>query len=169
MSSVDVSALAEGIDELDARALAVRLGEVERAIRALEAVATPMVATADRRELFREDGYASVRGWVKSSIRVSDQTVTHRVRTAKLVTSLPVCGEELAAGRLGVDQVRELARVHANPRCGDQLGAAVDELVRLAEIPEALPYGKCSTGSCRPSSKPNGTNSEPGGGIRQFV
>jgi hypothetical protein len=110
------------------------LGEVERAIRALEAVAASIVASADRRELFREDGYASVRGWVKASVRVSDQTVTHRVRTAKLVTSLPVCGESLAAGRLGVDQVRELGRAHGNPRCGDQLGAAVDELVRLAEI-----------------------------------
>jgi hypothetical protein len=44
-----------------------------------------------------------------------------------------VCHDELAAGRLGVAQVRELARAHANPRCGDQLAAVVDGLVDLAE------------------------------------
>jgi hypothetical protein len=32
-----------------------------------------------------------------------------------------------------VDQVRELARAHANPRCGDQLTEVVDELVQLAQ------------------------------------
>jgi hypothetical protein len=134
MGSVDVSALREGLDELDARALAARLGDVERTIRALEAVAASIVAGADRRELFREDGHASVRGWVKASVRVSDVEVTHRLRTARLITSYPSCGERLSEGRLGVAQARELARVHANPRCGDQLGSAVDELVRLAEV-----------------------------------
>ncbi len=132
MSSLDVSPLAEGIDELDARALAVRLGDVERTIRALEAVATTIVASGDRRELFREDGHTSVRGWLKASLRISDVDVGHRVRTAKLVTSFPRCGRELAAGRLGVGQVRELARVYANPRCGEQLGGVVNELVHLA-------------------------------------
>jgi hypothetical protein len=45
---------------------------VERAIRGLEAVAASIVATADRREVFREDGHASVRGWVTASVRIAD-------------------------------------------------------------------------------------------------
>jgi hypothetical protein len=64
--------------------LAARLADVKRAIRKLEAVAAAIVASADRRELFRDDGHASVRGGVKASIRVSDHTVTHRLRTARL-------------------------------------------------------------------------------------
>ena len=134
MSSLECSEPGDGvdIDSLDGRALAARLGEVERAIRKLEAEAASIIATADRRELFREDGHASVRGWVKASIRVADATVIKRVRTARLCAELPACHDELAAGRLGVDQVRELARAYANPRCGDQLTDVVDELLPLA-------------------------------------
>ena len=128
-----VALLGEDIDGLDARESAVRLGDVERTIRKLEAVAATIVASVDRRELFSEDGHASVRGWVKASIRVSDATVTERVRTARLCRAVPQCHRELAAGRLGVDQVRVLARAHANPRCGDQLGSVIDPLLDLAE------------------------------------
>jgi hypothetical protein len=130
---VAVAALGAGIEALDARELAARLGDVERAIRRLEAVAVSMVAAADRREVFREDGHVSVRGWVKATIRTSDGEVTHRVRAARLCAALPVCHDELASGRLGVAQVRELARARANPRCGDQLALVVDELVHVAE------------------------------------
>lgn len=129
-----MSALGEGLDELGARDLAGRLGEVEEAIRSLEAVAVAIVAAADRGEVYREDGHVSVRGWVKASIRTSDVEVGHRVRAAKLVTVFPQCGRELAVGRLGVAQVRELARAHANPRCGAEMVAVVDELVHLAEV-----------------------------------
>jgi hypothetical protein len=127
-----VALLAEGVDALDARELADRLGEVERTLRTLEAVAVSIVAVADRRELFREDGHASVRGWIKASTRVSDHTVTQRVRTAKLCTGLPQCHAALAAGEVGVDQVRELARTHANPRCGGALGSVIDRLLDLS-------------------------------------
>ncbi len=127
-----VALLGEDVGVLDGRELAGRLGDVERTIRKLEAVAVSIVAEADRREVFRDDGHVSVRGWVKASLRVADVTVTHRVRTAKLVRDLPACADALAAGRLGVDQVRELARLHANPRCGDQLAASVDGLIELA-------------------------------------
>ena len=135
MSSLEFSEPGDqdDVESLDGRALAARLGEVERAIRKLEAEALSIVAIADRRELFREDGHVSVRSWVKASLRVADATVTHRVRTARLCADLPACHDELAAGRLGVDQVRELARAYANPRCGDQLTAVVGELVSLAQ------------------------------------
>ena len=96
-----VALLGADVESLDARALAARLGDVERAIRKLEAEAASIIATADRGELFRADGHVSVRGWVKASIRVADHTVTQRVRTARLCADVPVCHEELAAGRLG--------------------------------------------------------------------
>jgi hypothetical protein len=129
-----VARLAEGIEGLGVRDLAARLAEVERAIRKLEAVAVSIVASADRREVFREDGHASVRGWVKASLRVADRTVAQRVRTAKLCTAVGQVHDRLAAGELGIDQARELARVHANPRCGDQLPGVIDELLDLSAI-----------------------------------
>jgi hypothetical protein len=121
------------LEGLDGRELAARLGDVERTIRKLEAVAASIVATADRRGVFGEDGHVSVRGWVKASIRVSDHTVTRRVRTANLCDALPLCRDRLAGGSLGVDQVGELARVFANPRCGPQLATVVDSLMEVAE------------------------------------
>lgn len=124
--------MGDDVDALDARELADRLGDVERAIRRLEAAAASIIATADRREVFRDDGHVSVRGWVKASIRAADVDVTHRLRTARLCTAIPACHDQLAAGRLGVAQVRELARAHANPRCGGQLAAVADELLRSA-------------------------------------
>jgi hypothetical protein len=39
----------------------------------------------------------------------------------------------LAAGNLGVAQTHELARAHANPRCGEQLGDVADTLLDAAE------------------------------------
>ena len=36
-------------------------------------------------------------------------------------------------GHIGVAQVAELARVRANPRCGDELGEVIDQLVDYAE------------------------------------
>ncbi len=127
-----VTLLGEGLDGLGGRELAARLGDVERAIRKLEAVAVSIVAAADRRAVFRDDGHASVRGWVKASLRVSDRTVTHRMRTAKLCAALPQCQAALAGGELGVDQVRELARTNANPRCGEHLGTVIDLLLDLS-------------------------------------
>ena len=84
-----VALLGEDVGVLDGRELAGRLGDVERTIRKLEAVAVSIVAEADRREVFRDDGHVSVRGWVKASLRVADVAVTHRVRTAKLVRDRP--------------------------------------------------------------------------------
>ncbi len=59
--------------------------------------------------------------------------MTQRVRTAKMCTAFPAGHDRLAAGQLGVDQVRELARAFANPRCGEQLGAVIVPLMDVGE------------------------------------
>jgi hypothetical protein len=116
----------------DDRELAAALVEVERLARAVEAAAVAIVDDADRRNLFLVDGHRSVRGWVKATVRASDAEVTQRVRSAKLVRSCPQVGDLLAQGRVGVAQVRELARARANPRCGEAIAEALDELVDSA-------------------------------------
>ena len=127
-----VGLLGEGIDGLDGRTLACRLADVERAIRRLEGVAVQIVASVDRRDLFREDGHVSVRGWVKASLRLSDVEVTQRVRCARLVNRSALWQQAMGSGRLGVAQFRELGRVGANRRCGDQLDEVAEAMITVA-------------------------------------
>ena len=46
---------------------------------------------------------------------------------------MPEVLDELRAGRLGVAQTREIARVRANPRCGDEVVEAASTLIEHAE------------------------------------
>ncbi|MDQ3544244.1 MAG: 13E12 repeat family protein [Actinomycetota bacterium] len=115
----------------DGRVKAAALGACDIAGRKLQAAAAT-VGACDRAGEFRDDGHVSVRGWIKASVRVSDAEVTHHVRVARLCADLPVIADELAAGRLGIAQARELARARANPRCGHLLSDAVGLLLEAA-------------------------------------
>lgn len=54
------------------------------------------------------------------------------VRLAKLATAVPAAAGFPADGELGVAHALELARVAANPRCGDQVAAVAERLVHSA-------------------------------------
>nr|MBA3606597.1 DUF222 domain-containing protein [Acidimicrobiia bacterium] len=128
--------LSDGCEGEDGRALAERLGNLERLARMVEGHIVGVVAEADRSAAYREDGHVSLRCWLQAiTDRPSSETL-HQVRTAKLVRHAPACGDELRAGRLGIAQVRELARVRANPRCGEQVDGVIDTLLDEAR---ALP------------------------------
>ena len=132
MSSDDVDDLARGLDELDADGLAARLVTLERVVRRAEAAIVAVLETADRRGSWKVDGHASVRGWAWATVRWSDLEVRDRVRTVAVCRDAPAVHAELAAGRLGVAQARELGRGHANPRVGHRL---VDALPRSSSTP----------------------------------
>ena len=106
------------LSELDGQGLADRLVALERQLRRVEAEIVAVLDEADRRGSWRADGHASVRGWARATVRWSDVEVRDRVRTVTLCRDAPLVHDELAAGRLGVAQVRELARARANPRVG---------------------------------------------------
>ena len=122
-----------------AQELADRLVALERVIRRAEAAVVGVLDEADQRGSWRVDGHASVRGWARATVRWSDVEIRDRVRTVRLCRDAPQVAEELAAGRLGVAQVRELARARANPRVGATI---VEALPLLVEHAEALPYGE---------------------------
>ena len=63
---------------------------------------------------------------------LSGRECVRRVRLARLVDAAPEVGEALLDGSLGVCQADELARVAANPRCGDQLAEVVPVLLEHA-------------------------------------
>jgi hypothetical protein len=126
--------LLEGLGHRELTALLVDL-EVER--RRLEARIAAVVDVADRRGTVLEDGHRTVRGWMLAITNCSAAEATARMRTARLLRNLPECRKRLAAGEIGVDQVRLLAKVHANPRCADQLPASEALLVEHAQV---LPF-----------------------------
>jgi SH3-like domain-containing protein len=117
----------------DAATKAAIAADLAFAHRLIEAALTGLLVDVERGEDFRDDGHTSARAWLRSSVRTSDSEALHHVRVARLCADLPVVLDELTAGRLGVPQVRELARARANPRCGDQLHLAIDVLIESGE------------------------------------
>ena len=134
-----VTALAGRLEGLDGDGLAERLVGLERAVRRAEAAIVGVLDEADRRAVWKLDGHASVRGWARATVRWSLAEVRDRMRTLTLFRDAPVVGAELAAGRIGVAQVRELARARANPRVGPEL---VDAVPLLVEHAENLPFAE---------------------------
>jgi hypothetical protein len=71
---------------------------------------------ADATDRYRIDGHASVRGWVTALTNPSPVETKRRLQTMRALRDLPELRDELASGRVGVEQVRAIALVHANPR-----------------------------------------------------
>lgn len=104
--------------------LAAMLLELERAHRHLEGAVAQVVREADRSGAWHNDGHRGVTAWQKAVVNCSHSLAQARTRTARLIANAPEVGKRMRAGSVGVDQVRLMARVAANPRCGDRL---VDE------------------------------------------
>jgi hypothetical protein len=134
-----VSALGGGLDGVDADGLAERLVVLERIVRRAEAAMVAVLDEADRRAVWTLDGHASVRGWARATVRWSFVDMRDRMRTLTLFRDAPAVAAELAEGRIGVAQVRELARARANPRVGAEL---VDAIPLLVEHAENLPFAE---------------------------
>jgi hypothetical protein len=125
--------LLDTIGSLEPEELVVRLHAVEGERRRLEAELAALVGALDRTRAYLADGHASVRGLLRADLAWSDAEVANVARTARLVADAPAAGCALWSGAVGVAQVRVLARVRANPRCGGQLADHATELLGLAE------------------------------------
>ncbi len=120
-----------------------RLRELEGAMRRLEAELAVTVAAVAASEAFRADEHSSVRSLLRAELRWSEGEITHRIRTGALAQSLPEVFAALAAGEIGVAQARDLARAHANPRCGDQLRDHIQLLLGYARHMEFADFHRC--------------------------
>jgi hypothetical protein len=108
-SAADVAALS-GAD-LDHALVAI-----ERARRALEAAYVAVLDRAEATKRFDADGHAGVRGWASALANSGSVELHRRLQTMRALRDLPDIADALAHGDVGVDQVREIARLHANPR-----------------------------------------------------
>ena len=127
----------EGTDWLrHADALSERLADLEQVVRWCEAEVVDVLDRVDRLGVYSVDGHRNIRSWAAANVKWSGRETLDRARTVTLVRDVPEIATELAAGRIGVAQVRELARVRANPRCGEQIVDAATELVDAAQALE---------------------------------
>ncbi len=127
---VDVTAGVLGLDDMGVEA---ELRRIELAARELEARRAAVIAVARVRRVYRRDGHHAVRNWVRANCNSSKGETTKQVRLAALVDALPVVGDALLAGRIGVAQAHELAAVYANPRVQEFVGGVIAVLLDHAE------------------------------------
>jgi len=100
--------------------------------RAVEAQQVAVLEVVAARGLHRADGHRSVGAWHRATVNSSSAAATRRVRTARLTRAVPVVACAVAEGRMGVEQAHEMARAHANPRCGHRIAEVADVLVEAA-------------------------------------
>jgi hypothetical protein len=101
--------------------------------RIAEARLVALVEVVEHSGVHELDGHTTTAGWLRAIGKWSGAEARHRVRTARMAGDIGIVAEALAAGTLGVAQSHELARAHANPRCGDQLGEVADTLLDAAD------------------------------------
>lgn len=94
---------------------------LERVARQVEAAVLAVVAHADRGQHFVADGHRSVTSWQQALVNSSRSVALARTRSATVIRRAPEVGLRLASGEVGVEQVRALGRLAANPRCRERL------------------------------------------------
>ena len=117
--------------------LEMLLTGLEQVSRQVEAAVLSVVSAADRTRRFQADGHRTVTAWQQAVVNCGRTTAVARTRSARLAQRAPQVAERLAAGTVGVEQVRALARLSANRRCAERL---FDE--GEAWIPQLLDYAE---------------------------
>ena len=132
---IDAFADLPSADELAHREpheLEALMAGLEARRRAVEAEQVAVLEVVAARGLHRADGHRSVRAWYRATVNSSTSAATRRVRTARLTCAVPVVARAIAEGRLGTEQAHEMARAHANPRCGHRISEVADVLIEAA-------------------------------------
>ncbi|HSB86337.1 MAG TPA: DUF222 domain-containing protein, partial [Ilumatobacteraceae bacterium] len=128
MGSFDLPVVAD-LQGLGSRDLEVVLGELDIARRRVETLIAETVAVAERSRAYREDGHRSVFAWVRAVCNCSAGTARAVVQTAHLLRASSEVRQAAHEAGLGVDQLRELAAVHANPRARDLFADSAELLI----------------------------------------
>ena len=117
----------------------LKAAERDRAMRCLDAeigrltvAKTALIGECECTQVFAEDCFRTVGQWVRAVGNTSRGTATGLVQMAKMFALLPKVAGAFAAGTIGVDQVRLLVELWANPRCRDQLAGFEDFLLDAA-------------------------------------
>jgi len=122
----------EELESLEGGELDDALGRLDQILRRVEHATGIVIGRCDRTGHFVGDGHRSPRGWAMAVTNCSPGEATRRHRTASVLQLLPALRAEFRAGRIGVAQVHELAKLAANRRCREQLPASEQVLLDAA-------------------------------------
>jgi hypothetical protein len=137
------TALVEHLSELDDGLLDERLRKLEVHRRRVVAEQALAIATAEARCLHAVDGHHSMNSYLRATLNCSTAEASQWRRLAKLLDTVPGVSDALVEARIGVAQAHELARVRANPRCGDRLVEVASLLLEQAESLEFDDFRTC--------------------------
>ena len=142
------------VDELawmEPAELEAALVSVERLRRVTEAVLIEVLDVADRQRVWAVDGHRSVKNWAVALTGISPAEAARRCQVLRALRDLDELRERLRAGEVGVCQVRELARLHANRRVRERLGRSEALMVSIAR--RRSPFGTATSSAGRPGPK----------------
>ncbi len=105
---------------------------VERESRRLLALKAAMIHEVTRSQSYIDDSHHTPTAWVRAVTNCSTGTAKQATSTASLLAALPLLATEVAAGRVGPDQIRLLASLHDNDRCRPLLPDSEQLLVEHA-------------------------------------
>ena len=133
---VELPVTADDWAEFPGRELDAQVRSLDVAARRIEAAIVGATDVADRTSHHEIDGHRSVGSWLMATPNCTRAEAPARTRSAKIMGRLESVTTELLAGRVGVAQVREIARLAAHPRAGDQIDGSEDILLEAAQTLE---------------------------------
>lgn len=123
---------ADEVAALDGRQIDSVYWELERARRQVEAAMADVMERCEQTSHHQLDGHRSPTAWAMATTNCSHGEALRRQQTARVLRDLPATRGQFRAGRVGVAQVHELARLGANPRCKEQLAGSERVLLDAA-------------------------------------
>lgn len=138
----------ESLDRLTNEDLVDHLGEIERAVRMLEAERAKVVAEIEERQTYANDGFASTTTWLVHRLRIPASIAGQQTRLARVLRHMPEANRALAEGAICVSAVallvaaREADRTQYE-RCEETLVEAarslsIGELRRVIDLWRSL-------------------------------
>ncbi len=120
MFASDVQGVIHEIEtlEIEARRIAARQAD--------------LLTDLDRSGLWAHDGHASAKVMIRHIGRLSSATASSRERISRAMRDLPIVAEAFRAGRIGVDQMDLIARIHRNARVRTMLIDAQEWFLDIA-------------------------------------
>jgi len=100
--------------------------------RKVDAARVEALEVIDRGAFHRHDGHYSAKVMVRHTAQLSAAEAAARAKVARALRDLPATREAYRAGAIGTDQVRRMARVHANARVRDRLPQSEQRFVTAA-------------------------------------
>ena len=126
-------AINAGVTILDAADGVATIERFERLRRKVAALGIAVQSELERTAVHREHGHTSAKVMARHVGRLSGAEAMARARGQRVAGALPLIGDALAEGRLGVAHHDLLARVHANPRVRHAMVEAQTWFLEIAD------------------------------------